>query len=225
MLTIKNVKVYDIKETVIASRNAMRLEMPDYTEDEFEKGLKRATSLSKCGGGTGHSSFRKGIRVNFDMVYTQYITKQFQRYHWFDFISSSSLMHRITKMDFDKCCAKYVTRRNVDDMNRMVFEYNSISTNEDIQSMDFMLRDGTIIHADNKKDCLYYQFMMIIQNCPMGTELFVRITTNYEQLATIVKQRQHHKLREDWGEFIKFVQGLPYAKELIPEAFEYNVCL
>ena len=224
MLTIKNVKVYDLKETVIASRNAMRLEMPDYTEDEFEKGLKRATALSKCGGGTGHSSFRKGIKVNFDMVYTQYITKQFQRYHWFDYISSSSLMHRITKMDFDKCCNKYVAQDIVDNMNELVKVYNEIANDERTIGV-VNLRSGEEIQIKNKVDALYYVFMLIISNCPMGTELFVRVTTNYEQLATIVKQRQHHKLREDWGEFIKFVQGLPYAKELIPEAFESNVYL
>ena len=49
----------------------------------------------------------------------------------------------------------------------------------------------------------------------MGTELFVRVSTNYEQLATIYKQRKNHKLKEDWGEFVKFVNSLPYSKELI----------
>lgn len=219
MLSISNVKVYDLKETVIASRNAMRLDMPEYTDEEFEKGLKRASKLSTNGGGSGHTSFRKGIRVNFDMKYTQYITKQFQRYHWFDYISSSSLMHRITKMDFDKCCAKYVTQRNVDDMNAMVSHYNQIANDDDSVSYTFFLRDGSAIIPKDKKEALYYQFMLIIQNCPMGAELFVRVSTNYEQLATIVKQRKNHKLREDYEEFIKFVRSLPYSKELIPEAY------
>ena len=221
MLEFHNVKVYDLKESVIASRNAMRIDMPEYNEEEFVKGLKRAVSLSKCGGGSGHSSFRKGIRVNFDMKYTQYITKQFQRYHWYDFISSSSLMHRITKMDFDKCCAKYVTQRNVDDMNEMVAEYNDIQNSDEEGSINyyFNLRDGSTIEAKSKKEALYYQFMMIIQNCPMGAELFVRVTTNYEQLATIAKQRRGHKLKEDYGAFFDMLRSLPYAKELIPEAF------
>jgi hypothetical protein len=57
--------------------------------------------------------------------------------------------------------------------------------------------------------------MQIISECPMGTELFVRISTNYKQLQTIYYQRKNHKLKEDWGEFCKFVENLPYAKELI----------
>ena len=28
-------------------------------------------------------------------------------------------------------------------------------------------------------------------------------------------QRNHHKLKEDWGAFRKFVESLPYANELI----------
>jgi hypothetical protein len=43
----------------------------------------------------------------------------------------------------------------------------------------------------------------------------MRCSTNYEQLATIYKQRKHHKLKEDWGAFCKFIEELPYAKELI----------
>lgn len=220
MLEISNVKIYDLKESVIASRNAMRLELPQYTEEEFQNSLKRATSLSKCGGGSGHSSFRKGIRVNFDMKYTQYITKQFQRYHWFDYISSSSLMHRITKMNFEECCNKYVTVEEVKHMNTMIDNYNRIvETKDDDFSISFRLRDGSCINANNKKESLYHLFMFIISNCPMGTELFVRVTTNYEEIATICKQRKGHKLKEDYAAWFDFARKLPYAKELIPEAF------
>lgn len=216
MLEFHNIRVYDLKESVIASRNAMRLEMPEYTEEEFEESLKRAIKLAKCGGGTGHSNFRTGIRVSFDMKYTQYITKQFQRYHWLDYVTSSSLMHRITKMDFDKCCNKYVMQPMVEYMNGLVNTYNIMASKEgEDWSYDFKLRNGEVIEAKTKSDCLYHQFMRIISNCPMGTELFVRVSTNYEQLATIWKQRKNHKLKEDYGNFKKFVESLPYAKELI----------
>ena len=42
MTTISNVKVYDLEESVIAARNAMRLTPPEYTEEEFNKSLERA---------------------------------------------------------------------------------------------------------------------------------------------------------------------------------------
>lgn len=215
MLEISNVNVYDLKESVIACRNAMRLDMPEYTEEEFQESLKRAVRLAKAGGGLGHSNFRKGIRVSFDLKYTQYITKQFQRYNWFDYVSSSSLMHRITQMDFDKCCTKYVSQDTVDRMNGLIALYNDFASIDGECSHTFHLRNGEVIYAKNKTECLYYQFMRIINECPMGTELFVRVSTNYEQLATIYRQRKNHKLKEDWGAFCDFVKSLPYAKELI----------
>lgn len=85
MLEIRNTHVYDLKESIIACRNAMRLEMPEYTDEEFKKGLERAKKLvqaSKNGKMVRcHDNFMTGIRVSFDMKYTQYISKQFQRYH------------------------------------------------------------------------------------------------------------------------------------------------
>ena len=67
--------------------------------------------------------------------------------------------------------------------------------------------------TDNERK--YEKYMEVISNCPMGTELFVRVSTNYKQLQTIYNQRKHHKLKEDWGVFCRFVESLPYAKELI----------
>jgi len=207
MLEIRNTQVYDLKESIIACRNAMRLDMPEYTDEEFEKGLARAKKLvqaSKNGIVKCHDNFMTGIRVSFDMKYTQYITKQFQRYHWFDYVSSSSLMHRITKMDFEKCCNKYVTQESIDQMKRLIAEYNDIA-NE-------LVLDG--YHEDHAER-LYVAWMRILSNCPMGTELFVHVSTNYKQIQTIYFQRKGHKLKEDWGEFEKWVESLPYAHELI----------
>ena len=214
MLEIKNTHVYDLKESIIACRNAMRLEMPEYTDEEFEKGLERAKKLvqaSKNGVAKCHDNFMTGIRVSFDMKYTQYITKQFQRYHWFDYVSSSSLMHRITKMDFEKCCNKYVTQESIDQMKRLIAEYNEIS-NE-------LVLNG---YHDDHSQRLYEAWMRVISNCPMGTELFVHVSTNYKQLQTIYFQRKGHKLKEDWGEFEKWVESLPYAHELIIGDVEIN---
>ena len=50
MLEISDVKVYDLEECVIASRNAMRLTPPKYTKEEFKESLKRAMTLAKAGG-------------------------------------------------------------------------------------------------------------------------------------------------------------------------------
>lgn len=189
MLEITNWKVYDLKESVIACRNAMRLTPAEYTEEEFNKSLPRAIALAKCGGGSGHSCWRIGVRVAFDIKYPNYISPELQRYHFLDIVTSSSKMHRLVTMDMDTCFNKYVCIGAKEMMKELIARYNN--------------------------DKSYENFMRVISNCPQGIELFMRCTTNYEQLATIYKQRKHHKLKEDWGAFCKFIEELPYAKELI----------
>ena len=189
MLEITNTKIYDLKETVISCRNAMRLEPAEYTDEEFENSLPRAIQLASNKDGSGHKNFLKGIRVSFDLKYTQYITKQLQRYGFFDYISSSSLMHKITKMDFDKCCNKYVTQQSIKQMKELIEVYNQNPS--------------------------YENYMFIISNCPMGTELFVRVSTNYMQLKTIYTQRKSHKLKEDYKALCDWISTLPYSKEFL----------
>lgn len=192
MVEISNVIVSDLKESVIASRNAMRTEMPEYTDEEFNNSLPRAISLAKCGGGSGHSNFRKGIRVSFDIKYPNYFSPELQRYHFLDIVTSSSKMHKLTSMDMDACFNEYVTQESKDQMKRLLDDYSKAETNDD------------------KYTC----FMRLLSNCPQGIELFMRVTTNYEQLATIYRQRRNHKLKE-WHIFCKMIESLPYAKELI----------
>lgn len=207
MLEIKNVNVYDFRESIIACRNAMRLDLPEYTEEEFEKSLERAKKLvqaSKNGTVKCHDNFLTGIRVSFDLKYPQYISPELQRYHFFDIVTSMSKMHRLLKMDFSKCCNKYVTELSINQMNNLVAEYNEIA--------------GEVVfdtYEEDHENRLYEAWMKVISNCPEGLEMWMRCSTNYKQLQTIYFQRCNHKLKEDWGEFCKFIESLPYAKELI----------
>lgn len=189
-MKISNVRVYDLKESVIACRNAMRLEPPEYTEEEFQKSIERAKKLCEASKGAikCHANFRTGIRVSFDIEYPNYISPEMQRYHWFDIITSSSKMHRLMKMDFDKCCNKWVTDETKAQMKWLVAEYNANQCEEN--------------------------FMRVLSNCPQGILLFMRVSTNYEQLRTIYLQRHNHKLPE-WRGFCEWIKTLPYANELI----------
>lgn len=189
MVEITNVKVYDLKESVIASRNAMRLVPPEYTDEEFEKALPRAMKLAKYGGGSGHSNFRKGIRVSFDIKYPNYISPELQRYGFVDIVTSQSKMHKLVQMDMDTCFNEYVCDEAKNFMKKLIKQYNEVPC--------------------------YENFMQVLSNCPLGIELFMRCSTNYEQLATIYRQRKNHRLIEDWGAFCEFIKSLPYSEELI----------
>lgn len=196
MLEISNIKVYDLEESVIACRNAMRTEAPEYTKEEFEKSLERAKNLAGTPNGSGHQTFLSGIRVSFDIKYPNYISPELQRYHFLDIVTSSSKMHKIMKMDFDTCCNKYVDKNTIEHMKQLIADYKMVCDT-------------------GSRDDQYEAFMRVISNCPQGIELFMRCSTNYLQLKTIFNQRKNHKLKEDWGAFCDFVRSLPYAREFI----------
>ena len=189
MLQIDNWKVYDLKESVIACRNAMRITPAQITDEEFNASMPRAIMLANSPSGSGHQTFLSGIRVSFDIKYPNYISPELQRYHWIDIVSSSSKMHRLSSMDMDTCFNKYVTDESKEQMKRLVKKFNETKSYED--------------------------FMVMLSNCPQGIELFMRVSTSYLQIRTIVHQRYNHKLREDWGAFIDFARDLPYAREFI----------
>ena len=191
MVEITNWSVYDLKESVISCRNAMRLTPPEYTDEEFEASLPRAIKLANTPQGSGHSTFLCGIRVAFDIKYPAYFSPELQRYHFNDIVCSSSKMHRLVNMNMDLCFNEYVTEDSKSMMKNLIQIYN--------------------------RDKSYENFMRVLSNCPLGIELFMRCTTNYLALRTIYHQRKNHKLKADWVEgFCKnFVEKLPYANEFI----------
>lgn len=200
MVEISNVQVYDLKESVIASGNAMRVEPVEYTDEEFKKGIERMKRLVHAANASGvscHDNALTGIRVSFDIKYPQYWAPEFQRYHFADIVTSSSKMHRLCKMDIRKSCNKYVSEETIEQMKNIVDRYN--------HAVEVGADEGVI----------YVIFMQMISNCPMGLELFMRVSTNYKQLQTIYKQRKNHRLMEDWGAFCKMIEELPYFNELI----------
>ena len=189
MLQIDNWKVYDLKESVIACRNAMRITPAQITDEEFNASMPRAIILANSPSGSGHQTFLSGIRVSFDIKYPNYISPELQRYHWIDIVSSSSKMHRLSSMDMDTCFNKYVTDESKEQMKRLVKKFNETKSYED--------------------------FMVMLSNCPQGLELFMRVSTNYLQLRTLYRQRKTHKLKEDYGAVCEFIEKLPYANEFI----------
>lgn len=218
MLEISNVKVYDLEETLVASGNAMRTEPVTVTSDEVEKGLKRMERLVKSSYNSDvhcHDNALTGIRVSFDVKYPQYWSLEFQRYHFADIVTSSSKMHRLCKMNISEACNKYVDKTVIERMQKFVDNYNT-AVNSDVE--DYAYYDNEqhkTVYVYGHDNVVYACFMRMISNCPMGLELFMRVSTNYKQLQTIYNQRKNHRLKEDWGAFCEMIEKLPYFDELI----------
>lgn len=189
MVTINNIKVYDLEESVIACRNAMRTVPPEYTQEEFNKSLERAVKLAKSPSNSGHPNFLTGIRVSFDIVYPNYFTPELQRYHWIDIVTSSSKMHKLGAIVEAKSFNKYVDPRSI----AIIQEY----------ALKFI------------EDPSYENRIKLLSNTVLGLEQFMRISTNYMQLRNLYHQRKNHRLEEDWGALCKMIEELPYFEEFI----------
>ena len=228
MTEIKDVKVYDLEECIIASGYAMRTAPYNYLEesvdDNLNRHIERCKKLVKASKNSDihcHDNFLTGIRVSFDIKYPQYLSPEMQRYHFYDIVTSMSKMHRLLKLDIKSSCNKYVNQVAIDNVLSLVAKYNEI-LNDPIEHTALYYEDIVFkglneeeYKINNKEDALYVAWMQIVSNCPLGLELWMRVSTNYKQLQTIYYQRRHHKLKEDWKAIINMIEGLPYFEQFI----------
>lgn len=192
MVEINNMQVFGIDASLTASGYPMLADIS--TKSIAANDIARAKKLGSVPSGTGHDCFLKGIVVWFDIKYPQYFSAQLQRYHFLDIVSSQSKMHMIQSMEIKQNCNKYV-------------HPDVIAIAE-----DFKKRYNDARIGDEKR---YHLWMCLISNLPMGFEMTMKVVTNYLQLKTIYKQRNNHKLKEDWGAFIENIEALPYFLEFI----------
>ena len=195
---IENTEVYGLTKSIIASGNAMRTQMDDNTKGYTEKDFKRACNLGNTKTGEGHDNFLNGIIVQFDIYAPLYMWKQIQRYHWMDFISSQSTMHRLTKFKIKEQCVSDVDEIILERYQYLLDKYNNPETEN---------TDRYLIKVEQKL------WRTLVASLPCGFVLGATMTTNYRQLKTIYNQRKNHKL-EEWREFCDWCETLPYFKEL-----------
>ena len=150
-----------------------------------------------------------GIIAQFDLTFSNKAWVEAERYHFFDFVSSQSTMHRITKFDLDKAYNEYVDKRIVDIMKEKVDAYNSLCDSTQV----FANIEGINEDIAEKKKRMYLE---ILYSNPAGFELTAGMTTNYRQLKTIYAQRKDHRLPE-WREFCRWIETLPHSELIIGE--------
>ena len=210
-MKVENVRIYDLEESLIASGYPMRT-MATQDRDLDEKDIKRGHNLSKaCDTGNGaHGQFMTGIRVSFDLTFTNKAWVEAERYRFLEFVSSQSTMHRITKFDLREQYNEYVDPRIIDIMEEKVEEYNDLVKDREIIKNRF--HSDEEIHRIN--ELLYQKYLEILYSNPACFNLTARMTTNYRCLKNIYIQRKNHRLPE-WREFCKWIETLPYFEELI----------
>lgn len=166
----------------------------EYPEEHFDfflvlKHLKRGLNLTKASRTNGaHAQWLTGVRVNFDLTFSNKAWVEAERYRFLEFVSSQSTMHRISRMNLTDNCNEYVDSRILSVVNELKEKY---------------------LETKDKED-----YLRLLYNIPAGFELTARMTTNYRCLLNIYNQRHDHRLPE-WREFCEELLQLPYFKELV----------
>ena len=165
--------------------------------------MKLAQNLIR--GGAEHAKFLRMIHVAVDVDMPRYWWSEMDTYH-FNTKNSCSTMHKLLNNDNPITKDLFVTceedkewwELTISKLEELRQEYKTIqNTSKDTRAM----------------------IRLLVRAKRMLPEGFLQLRTwdtNYAELRTIYFQRRHHRLKEEWVEtFCKWVESLPYAKELI----------
>lgn len=192
---INAVAVYGLENALKGSRYPMATDLNNVSDKLGERQLKLAQSAP----GSGHDNFLNGIIVQFDLTFTNKAWVEAERYHFLDFISSQSTMHRICQFDLDQAYIEYTDPRMIAIMKEKVAAYNQLQS------------------QDAHNPALKKLYLEILYSNPAGFRLTAKMTTNYRQLKTIYNQRRAHRLPE-WQLFCDWILTLPHAELITKDA-------
>lgn len=190
---VSNVRVYGLDEAVQGAKFSFAVDPSQVTTDITPTTEK----LAQAPIGSGHDNFLNGVIVQFDLTFTNKVWVEAERYHFLDFVSSQSTMHRITKFDLDQAYISYTDPRIIAIMKEKVMKYND-------------LQKEAVDHPELRSQ-VEEAYLEILYSNPAGFRLTARMTTNYRQLKTIYRQRKDHRLPE-WRLFCQWVKTLPHAE-------------
>lgn len=169
--------------------------------------LKLMRSLAKAG--TDHSKFARMINVTVDITAPLYLFKETDTYKIGTVCNSCSTMHTIHSKEF-----------TLDD-----FSHEHLLEKEDDMSWSAKnILDEVIMGLNHyRKKYLYTKdkkyWWQIIQLLPSSYNQKRTYQFNYQVLWNIYRARKNHKL-DEWRDFCKWIENLPYFKEIYLEKQE-----
>lgn len=170
-----------------------------------EKDLTLAQTLIK--GGSEHRKFMRQIFVSVDIVAPLYWWKEFDTYKVGTTSNSCSTMHKLSSTPITLECFE------TDD-----FDDEYVDGAEIINFLSMLEKLRQKFNETKKKK--YWK--ELIRWLPDSWLQKRTITMNYENIFTMIRQRQNHKLNEWSGRdeaafqnFIAWAHTLPYANELL----------
>lgn len=211
-MEFKNTEVWGFNHALRGMRNA--LESWDKSDSFYrgtlcpeyvigENDLKLAQSLIQAG--DSHSKFMRMIHVAVDTDMPRYWWSEADTYH-FNTKNSCSTMHRLLNNNKPITIDMFI----ICEEDRVWWE-NTVSELEALRTEYKQIQSTTKNSSEMDRLLLRAKRML-----PEGFLQMRTWDTTYAELRNMYFQRRHHRLKEEWADtFCKWVESLPYAKELI----------
>ena len=221
MIKIENVDVCGWEAAIRGARNPMNSwgmsdttyglgEDYGYDIDIGPNDLKLLRNLANAG--PDHGKFLRMITVSLDITAPLYWWKEFDTYKVGTVANSCSTMHKIHAKPFS--LDDFSHEHLFDGIDRVEGECDMEYYENPTTCLDYVVR--VLNYYRNKfletKDKRFWWQM--IQLLPSSYNQRRTVLLNYQVLKTMYHARKHHKL-DEWREFCRWVESLPYAKELI----------
>lgn len=203
MIDFNRVYVMNLENAIRGARNPMNswAKSDSYYDENGQYVLgENDLSLAKRLRNAGTSDHRKYLRqvmLSVDITAPMYWWKEYDTYKVATVANSTSTMHKIHSKPFelDDFSHDHLTENGLKVLKGLVDEMEKIR----------------LEYIETKDKSLWYD---LIQLLPSSYNQMRTCTLNYETLINIYKSRKHHKL-DEWRSFCKWIETLPYAKELI----------
>ncbi|MBQ9131371.1 MAG: hypothetical protein IJX62_02720 [Clostridia bacterium] len=203
MLKVERTSVMNLENAMRGARNPMNSwDRSDsaYGEDGSyilgENDLALAMRLARAG--SDHRKFLRQVFVSVDITAPLYWWKEFDTYKVGTVANSTSTMHKIHAKPFER----------------------SDFSHDRLDEAGLAALDALILFLEGERQKFVEDKVTkqpwhnMIQLLPTSYNQMRTVTMNYENLINIYYARRFHKLAE-WHTLCGWIQGLPYAKELI----------
>ena len=173
--------------------------------------IKLAQTLIKAG--NEHRKFMRQIFVSVDITAPLYWWKEFDTYKVGTVANSTSTMHKLATTPITLDCFE------IDDYDRNLSLADNPKDDDGLDNLSTFEEDIIYVLENIRqkyletKDKRYWK--ELVRWLPESWLQKRTITMNYENISNMYFQRKNHKLTEWSKSFIKWVESLPYAKELI----------
>ena len=202
---VHNARVFALTDSIRGAKFPLSTDL-DRLDGTLTDGIK---ALANSEAGSGHDQWLTGVIVQFDLTFSNKAWVEAERYHFLDFVSSQSTMHRITRFDLDSAYNEYVDPRIIEVMKQKVSAFNKRNDSPQLSMFKDTPEEAERIAELNRRE-----YLEILYSNPAGFLLTARMTTNYRQLKTIYAQRKNHRLPE-WRTFCKWIETLPNSDLIV----------